>query len=224
VIGSRVAINVRARNPMASGGNIVKGSAMRHGIKVGFAVVLLVACNKGGGSPGASEGGGEESSGGGDVAVPNSAVHKSGSGSVSALIGPPGGSLELASGAKVEIPPGSLQGGEEFVLKDAPNTTAFFNSEHERPVGPTFIFSPDVQAPEGRTIRVSIPLGSAPQGWGEPSIAFEYPVGEMVGAEDAEHTKWQYEDAKLSGGRVVAELPALNGYRLQFVLTNLEAQ
>jgi hypothetical protein len=203
---------------------------MRHSIQVGISVAVLaacslVACNKGaGGSPGASEGGDEESTGGGDVAVPNSAVHKTGSGSVSALIGPPGGTLELASGAKVEIPPGAVQGGEEFVLKDAPNTTAFFNSEHERPVGPTFIFSPDVHAPEGRSIRVSIPLASYPAGWGDVSIAFEYPAGEMVGAEDSEHTKWQYEDGKLSGGRAVAELPALNGYRLQFVLTNLEAQ
>jgi hypothetical protein len=45
-----------------------------------------------------------------------------------------------------------------------------------------------------------------------------------VGAEDSQHTRWQYENARLTGGRAVADLPAINGYRLQFVLTNLESQ
>jgi hypothetical protein len=196
-------------------------------IGIGFVLAGpgITACKKDGvDSPGASSGSEESSPGDQVVAVPNNAVHKTGGDTVSARIGPPGGTLELSRGPKVEIPPGAVDGGEDFVLKVAPKTTAFFNSEHERPVGPPFIFSPGVDAPEGRTIRVSIPLSSAPSGWGEPSIAYEYPEGAMVGAEDAEHTKWQYEDAKLSGGRAVAELPALNGYRLQFVLTNLEAQ
>jgi hypothetical protein len=81
-----------------------------------------------------------------------------------------------------------------------------------------------MEAPEGRTIRVSIPLAAYPEGWGDVGIAYEYSMGNRVGAEDSEHTRWQYERAKLSGGRAVADLPALNGYRLQFVLTNLEAQ
>jgi hypothetical protein len=71
---------------------------------------------------------------------------------------------------------------------------------------------------------VSIPLSAYPQGWGNAAIGFEYPVGEVVGGEDAEHTRWQYADAKLVGGRLVAALPGLNGYRLQFVLSNLQAQ
>jgi hypothetical protein len=91
-------------------------------------------------------------------------------------------------------------------------------------VGKTFIVSPFVEAPEGRAIQVSIPLASYPDGWGEVAIAYEYPVSNRVGAEDSEHTRWQYERARLTGGRAVADLPAVNGYRLQFVLTNLEAQ
>ena len=51
----------------------------------------------------------------------------------------------------------------------------------------------------------------------------ERPQREVVGAEDSEHTRWQYTDAKLVGGRIVAEVPGMNGYRLQFVLSNLEA-
>jgi len=160
----------------------------------------------------------------GGEAVPNSAVHATGSNSVSARVGPPGGVLELSSGVKVEIPPGAVDGAMDFVLKEAPKTTAFFNEEHERPVGPIFILSPGVDAPEGRTVQVSIPLAGYPKGWGEVAIGVETPAGDMVGGENAEHTRWEYENAKLAGGRAVAALSSLNGYRLQFVLSNLEAQ
>lgn len=182
--------------------------------------LALGACGGGSASaPGPASAAGEEGEG-----VPTARVTKVGSGSVSAVLGPPGGSLELSGGPRVEIPAGSIQGSEEYVLREAPKTTAFFNSEHERPIGPTFILSPDVQAAQGRMIRISIPLAGFPEGWGDPSIAYEYVVGQMVGAEDAEHTKWDYEDAHLTGGRLVAELPAIPGERLQFVLTNLESQ
>jgi hypothetical protein len=205
----------------------VNGPATKLWIGIAAAAVIGAgACSKNGpdSSPGASSASERTSSGGDRNAVPNSAVRKTGSDSISALVGPPGGTLELSSGPRVEIPAGAIEGGREFVLQEAPRTTAFRNSEHEKPVGPPFIFSPGVEAPQGRSIDVSIPLASYPEGWGEVSIAYEYPVGAMVGAEDAEHTRWQYENAKLSGGRAVAQLPALNGYRLQFVLTNLEAQ
>lgn len=188
---------------------------------LGMAVALL-GCG-GGGSPGASAAS-QDSSAGGEQTVPNAPVHKTGGKSVTAVIGPPGGSLELSSGAKIEIPAGAIEDKQTFVLEEAPGTTAFFNSEHERPVGPIFVISPGVNAPDGSTVQVSIPLASYPQGWGDVSLAYEYPVGEVVGGEDSEHTRWQYTDAKLSGGRAVAEVPGLNGYRLQFVLSNLEAQ
>lgn len=182
--------------------------------------LALAGCGGGSASaPGPASAANEEGQG-----VPTARVTEVGSGSVSAVFGPPGGSLELSGGPRVEVPAGSIEGAQEYVLRTAPKTTAFFNSEQERPIGPTFIFSPDVQAPEGRMIRISIPLAGFPDGWGKPSIAYEYIVGQMVGAEDAEHTKWDYEDAHLTGGRLVAELPAIPGERLQFVLTNLEAQ
>jgi hypothetical protein len=159
-----------------------------------------------------------------DYGVPNSVVNERGSGGVSARIGPPGGSLELTEGPRVEIPPGAVEGSEEFVLKTAPLTTAFLNEESERPLGPTFVFSPGVDAPEGRMITVSFPLPSYPEGWGDVALAYEYPTGDRAYAEDSQHTKWQFEPGKLQGGRAVAQLPALNGMRLQFTLTNLNAQ
>jgi len=159
-----------------------------------------------------------------EARTPGPAVYKRGSGSVSAAIGPGGGTLELASGPRVDIPPGTLDQTQDIVLKEAPLTTAFSNQEHERPEGPTFVIGPALEAPQGKSIRVSVPLAAYPPGWGDISLGHETPVQQMVAGGDAEHTKWQYATAKLSDGRAVADLPALNGYRLQFVLANLAAQ
>jgi hypothetical protein len=151
-------------------------------------------------------------------------VSKRGSGVVSAKFGASGGSLELDEGPRVEVPAGAVADEQEFTLKIAQKTTAFFNKESERPLGPTFSFAPDLDASAGGAIKVSFPLGSLPEGWGDPSIAYEVSEGEIVGSEDSTRTKWTYERAALSGGRVVASLPQVTGLRMQFVLTNLEAQ
>jgi hypothetical protein len=190
-----------------------------------LSIAGLMACKKGGseGAPGASPSPASDSSGD-EVSGPTSAVRKTGNKEVAATLGSPGGTLELSGGPRVEVPAGAIDEPMDFVLREAPMTTAFFNSEHERPWGPTFVFSPGVNAPDGGSITVSVPLASYPEGWGDVAIAYEYPVGDMVGAEDAQHTKWQYERATLTGGRAVAELPGVNGYRLQFVISNLEAQ
>lgn len=152
-------------------------------------------------------------------------VNKRGSGSVSARLGTGGGSLELEEGPRVQVPAGSVNDGElDFVLRVAQKTTAFANKESERALGPTFSFAPDVAAPDGGAIEISFPLASLPDGWGDPAIAYEVSEGEVVGAEDSTRTKWTYERASLSDGRVVAQLPHVTGLRMQFVLTNLEAQ
>jgi hypothetical protein len=151
-------------------------------------------------------------------------VYKRGSGSVAGAIGPGGGTLELASGPKVEIPPGTLESTEDVVLKEAPLTTAFSNQEHERPEGPTFVIGPPLEAPAGSKIRISIPLAAYPEGWGEVALGHEYPIQQMVGADDSEHTRWQYETARLVDGRAVSDVQVINGYRLQFILSNLDAQ
>ena len=187
-----------------------------------FVVAVLVGC---GGSQAAAPAANtaNEVKPGDAVAAPRNPVSKRGSGTVSATFGPGGGSLELAEGPRVEIPAGAVTKSQDFVLKLAQKTTAFFNKESERPLGPTFSCAPDLDSP-GAPIRISFPLASLPDGWGEPSIAYEVAEGEVVGGEDSTRTKWQYERAALSGGRVVAQLPQLTGLRMQFVLTNLEAQ
>jgi hypothetical protein len=198
----------------------------KHGIWIGAAVVLLglLGC-KSSGSPGASTANENGASSGGDnAAVPTGAVHKSGGDTVTGTFGPAGGELDIANGARIEIPPGTFQEATDIVLSVAQKSTAFGNEEREKPYGPTFQVSPGFNAPDGAKIRVSIPLASYPEGWGDVALGYEFPEGAVVGGEDSEHTKWQYENAKLSGGRAVAELDSVAGYRFQFVLTNLEAQ
>ena len=193
---------------------------MSHPVITAPLLVLLAACGGG-----ASTGGSEASSGDEETASsgPSRPVNEKGSGSVAATIGSAGGSLELTEGPRVVIPSGATSSEMEYALQDAPLTTAFGNEEKEKPVGPTFVFSPGV-ASEGDPIEVSIPFGAMPKGWGEPALAYEYGVGNRVGAEDSQHTRWQYEDASYTGGRLVANVSELTGMRLQFVLTNLEVQ
>lgn len=189
-----------------------------------FVVAVMVGC---GGSqasaPGANTANEVQPSAAEPIASRNP-VSKRGSGSVAARLGPGGGTLELDEGPRVEVPPGTVTDAKDYVLNVAQMTTAFSNKESERPLGPTFAFAPALDAPAGDTIRVSFPLASLPDGWGDPAIAYEVGQGKVVGAEDSTRTKWQYERATLSGGRVVASLPSLTGLRMQFVLTNLEVQ
>jgi hypothetical protein len=155
---------------------------------------------------------------------PMNAVKKTGSTSVTATLGPGGGTLELTEGPRVVVPAGAVQGAQDFVLNLAPKTTAFANKESEKALGPTFSFAPPLDASDNGGIEVSFPLGSMPDGWGDPSIAYEAEEGAEIMGEDSTRTKWQYERAKYSGGRVTATLPQANGLRMAFTLTNLEAQ
>jgi hypothetical protein len=186
-----------------------------------FVLVVLLGCGGSQASAPAATTANEAKPGA--FAAAQAPVSKRGSGSVAAHVGPGGGSLELDEGPRVEVPPGAVTEPKDFVLKVAQKTTAFFNKESERPLGPTFSFAPDLET-SGAPIKVSFPLASMPDGWGDPAIAYEVSEGEVVGGEDSTRTKWQYERAALSGGRVVASLPGVTGLRMQFVLTNLEAQ
>jgi len=174
-------------------------------------------------TPGSTYSGADEDDDDG-VAAPNRVVNARGSGTVIATLGAPGGSLELSSGPRVEIPPGAIEGAEEFVLKKAPLTTAFSNDEAERAAGPTFLFSPYAEAPEGRVIKVSIPMASLPDGFGDPALAYEYEEGARVGAEDSIHTRWDVVEASISGGRLTAEMEALPGLRMQFTVSDENVQ
>lgn len=197
------------------------GLRIRLGVLALF--VSLAGCSSAEPAPTARSGPGPSSSGGERTIAP-ARVYERGASSVTASVGPGGGTLELASGPRLVIPAGTLEQPQEVVLKEASKTTAFSNQEHQRTEGPTFVVGPALEALPGKPIEISLPLAAYPDGWGDVALGYEFPVQHMAGVDDAEHTKWQYATAKLSDGRAVAQLPAINGYRLQFLLSNLVAQ
>lgn len=150
------------------------------------------------------------------------AVHKSGDSEVTATIGSGGGSLELSSGVRVEIPERSVQEPTDVVLRVAPMTTVFKNEEFEKTVGPLFLITPELSAAEGKSLVVSIPFGAFPEDFSENNL---YLATEEMGAaqrgyaENSMATRWEYQKVTFANGRAVASLAALSGMRLQFVLS-----
>jgi hypothetical protein len=186
----------------------------------------MIACGGGAAAGGPSEHGG---SGLTAEDAPSGPVNKSGGDEVIARMGPAGGSLEISSGggARVEIPPGCIEGAVDIIFKKAPRTTAFKDADvrGDKPVGPIVLVSPAVYAPEGKSIVVSIPFGGIPEGYSEEGLYLaheEESQQQRQFAEDTTVTTWDYVQARVVGGRAVAELPALSGMRLQFILSSQE--
>ncbi len=194
-------------------------------LTVFLATALLgTMCWSCGGGTARSDMSGMEDYSEGSAAVPTAPVRERGGDSVTARLGPPGGTLELANGARIEIPPGTVDGAVEVVLKVAPPTTAFKDEDvqGQRPVGPLVLLTPELWAPEGGALVVSIPFSSFPEGYspGDLFLATEE-VGrnQRAFAEDTTVTRWEYQEASVRGDRAVAEVSALSGMRLQFVLS-----
>ena len=154
-------------------------------------------------------------------------VSKSGGNEVVARIGRGGAKLELANGARIEIPPGSIRGTTEVIFKNAPRTTAFKDADvrGDDPIGPIVLLSPGIHAPEGASIVVSIPFSAIPEGYSEKGLYLAHEEKSQLQrqfAEDTIVTTWDYTKARIISGRAVAELPALSGMRLQFLLSREE--
>jgi hypothetical protein len=179
---------------------------------------ILVGC--GGGA--ANNAGAELESESYSAKAPSSPVHESGGTEVTATFGPPGGTLELQNGVRVEIPSGTVEEATDVVLKVAPITTVFKNVEFEKTIGPAFLVTPELSPPEGKTLVVSIPFGAFPDDYGESNL---YLATEEIGneqrafGENSTATRWEYRKVKLENGRAVAALDNLSGMRLQFVLS-----
>ena len=183
--------------------------------------VAMIACGGGTAAVGSSENGDSAST---TSAAPGAPVNKSGGDEVTARMGPPGGRLELSNGARIEIPPGCIDEATDIVLKVAPPTSAFKDADvrGDKPVGPLVLVSPAVYAPEGKNIVVSIPFGGIPEGYSEKGLYLaheEESQQQRQFAEDTVVTTWDYAHARVVNGRAVAELPALSGMRLQFILS-----
>ncbi len=168
----------------------------------------------------ATGGGGGSSGGGGSVSV--GAAHAQGADRASARVGPAGGTLEIANGARVEIPPGAVGQPVEVTLTRAPATEAFNNREDERISGPAFIVSPRLESANGAKFVVSVPMTSVPDGFEQTDLAVAYETvsSEQRGLSEAmgsTQTRWEHSNAAVRSGRMSAELGELPGFRVQFV-------
>lgn len=167
-----------------------------------------------------------ENTGGGEGSGAASPVHERGDTSVQATVGPAGAVLELSNGAKLEIPAGALGDRVEIVFGIGSQTQAFSNRENERTLGPTLLVQPALVAQPGARIKVSAPAGPIPQPFTEDDVTLATEnVDEMAPMSDVRtnvQTVWQYANASVQGGRLVAEVQELPGMRVQFLLSRDE--
>jgi len=152
------------------------------------------------------------------------AVHRRGEDKLIVEVGPAGGTLELADGARVEIPAGALAEPVQITFAHGAHTTAFENREGEKALGTPLDLTPSVKA--SAPLVVSIPLASLPEGYSDEDLAL---ATEVLAEEQRDYqasaglrTRWDYIQAKHAEGRAKAELLPVPGYRVQFVLSRPE--
>jgi hypothetical protein len=154
---------------------------------------------------------------------PVTVVNARGEHEASGRFGSPGGSLELASGFRVEIPAGALREEVELHLIDGAEARVFHPEDGEAAVGPIADLVPFVEAVEGRTFRVSAPMAAPPAGFDDAEVTLGMEE-EVRGREmmESTRTRWQYHHASVVDGRYLAEVAYFGGHRLQFGLSRAE--
>lgn len=166
-----------------------------------------------------------ENTGGGEASTVGP-VHERGDTSVQATVGPAGAVLELSNGAKLEIPAGALGDEVDVIFGLGRQTQAFSNRPNERTLGPTLIVQPALIAQPGERIEVSAPVGMIPQPFTEEDVTLATEnideMDPMSDVRDTVQTIWQYGNASVEGGRLVAEVQQLPGMRVQFLLSRNE--
>lgn len=150
-------------------------------------------------------------------------VHQRGGRKLIVEMGRTGGTLELDSGARLEIPEGALAETVQVTFASAARTTAFSNHDYERPLGPTLEITPGLTL--ATPARVSVPAGNLPEGFTDSDLTLgvEAATSEQRAVQgQGTRTRWDYVPATAQGGRAVAELATVPGYRLQFVVSRGE--
>ena len=151
------------------------------------------------------------------------AVHKRGAQKLIVEVGAAGGTLELDNGARLVIPEGALPQNVEVTFSEGARTTAFSNHEYERPIGPTIEISPEIEL--AAPVRVSVPLEKIPDGFdeGDLTLGMEVVASTQRAVQGyGVQTRWDYLAAAAEGGRAVADLQQVPGYRVQFVVSKSE--
>ena len=155
---------------------------------------------------------------------PSTAAHEHGDHQASARMGRAGGDLTLGNGARLEIPPGALEQETEVVFSLGEEVNAFRNREDERTVGPALVVAPEVASANGAKFIVTLPYTSLPEGFTEEhvAIAFERHAEGATGFRGgATRTTWEHAAARVTPDhKLRAELDALPGMRVQFVVSN----
>lgn len=149
------------------------------------------------------------------------AANASGDRTVTARVGPPGGSLSLANGVRLEIPRGALEEAVEITFSVAEPTRSFANREDIRLIGPCVMAIPAVQAAGGESFKLSGPIPSIPDGFEAEDITLtvEVPSSDQREMHQSTQTLWDFLPAQASGGRAQAELEGLPGFRFQFAVS-----
>ncbi len=147
-------------------------------------------------------------------------VYKHGGEKLTVAVGREGGKLELANGARLEIPAGALSETAEITFSEGAHTTAFANHEYERPVGPTLQVGPTLNLK--KPFKLSVPLGKMPEGFTAKDLTLAAEVmsdSQRAVPMQGTQTRWDYLPATSTSERAVAELAQIPGYRVQFVVS-----
>lgn len=148
-------------------------------------------------------------------------VHQRGAEEARAEVGREGGVLELANGARLEIPAGAIADDVEVVFRNGASAHVFDSTETERALGPTIEFEPAIVASGGRHFTISVPEQPISRPFTDADLALA--VEDVGGGRALEmggtHTRWMNHPARHEGNRFVAELDQLAGHRMQFGLS-----
>ena len=149
---------------------------------------------------------------------PATAAHARGDSAVTARVGPMGGSLELANGARLEIDPNVLSEDVEITMRVAEGAHVFDTSEYQTPLGPLVEVEPALAPSRTRSIHYSVPFTRIPAGYPESDLALavEEESSQREHFVSATQTRWQMYAARHTGDRFVSDLDVLAGHRLQF--------
>jgi hypothetical protein len=134
---------------------------------------------------------------------------------VIARVGRAGGTLELANGARIDIPAGALDQEVEIRFHVSPPAREAWNDETKRPLGPMLEITPSLTAASGE-FRVSCPATQIPHGWEPSDLALGHEEEQGTSMSGRTQTRWQMWPARIEGNRFIAEVPYFHGHRFQF--------
>lgn len=146
-------------------------------------------------------------------------VNVRGSTEVRGTIGDAGGTLALANGARLTIPPNALAEPTEVVFRVGAAGRAFGDRERQRELGPMLVVEPAIVSTGGPPFELSIPAQPLPPEFESSDLAFAVEeIDEGARAIDtlATQTRWQFYPVAVENDRFVVRTSGFAGQRVQF--------